>query len=891
MEQTLFSFNRGKISTLSLARVDQERVNLSAETMSNFIPRTLGPMSLRPGWQYLFNSNSNNKAFHIPFIYANDDQAIVELTNNTMRVIVSDTVISRTGVSSATTNGTFDSNLTGWTDSDETGCTSVWVSGGYMGLTGNGSSEARRDQTVTIAGGDQNVEHALYFDVQRGPVGIRVGSTSGGDEYITETQLETGYHSLSFTPTGASVYIRIFSTLKRQVLLSECSVASSGDMTLTTPYATADLPNVRYDQSGDVVFVACKNKEWQRIERRATNGWSIVRYAPETGPFRAINTSQTTLTPGARTGNTTLTASQPHFKSTSVGALYRLTITGQTRSSALAAADTYTDAIRVSGVEGERRFNYNITGTWAGTITLQRSFTSEDGPWEDVDGGARTANTNETVQAAYDNTAMWFRAGFKSGQYGSGTATVTLTYSNGDQVGVCRVTGYTSATQVSVEIIEAFSNAAATTKWEESKFSGRRGWPTAVVLHEGRLWWAGKDSIVGSISDAFNDFDPDFEGDAGPISTPIGSGPVDTVSWLLSLQKMLLGGQGAEYTAQSSALDEPLTPSNFALRITSTQGSAAVQGVKLDDEGVFASRAGTRIYSLSLNDTGFNYAANDLTSLWPEAGSPGIVRIAVQRQPDTRIHCVRSDGTVLLGVMDRAENVLSWQDISTDGTIEDVIILNGTDDEDDVYYSVKRTINSSDVRFLEKWAREDQCRGGTLNRQGDAFKIYTGVATTSITGLTHLEGESVVVWADGSDVGTNSSYAQTYTVSSGAITLTTAASNVMVGMPYTAQWKSSRLPDVQGGKSLAAHTRVNELTMVMAWVHAKGLRYGPDFSTLDDLPGIEAGAKVDADAIRTTYAEHSFLFNGRNDVDARLCLQAQAPRPVTILAAVPDTSP
>jgi hypothetical protein len=241
--------------------------------------------------------------------------------------------------------------------------------------------------------------------------------------------------------------------------------------------------------------------------------------------------------------------------------------------------------------------------------------------------------------------------------------------------------------------------------------------------------------------------------------------------------------------------------------------------------------------------------------------------------------------------MDRTESVLAWVDIETDGEVEDVAVLNGTDDEDDVYYSIKRTIDGSTVRYLEKWAREDETRGGTLNKQADSFKTYTGAATTSITGLSHLEGESVVVWADGADVGTDSDYAQTYTVSSGAITLAEEASNVVVGLPYTAQWKSSRLPDMPGGgKSLATIKRITDLTLILAWVHAKGLRYGPDFNTLDDLPQVEQGATIDADTIRTTYAERSFIFNGLNSVDARVCLQAQAPRPVTVLAAVPDTS-
>jgi len=45
--------------------------------------------------------------------------------------------------------------------------------------------------------------------------------------------------------------------------------------------------------------------------------------------------------------------------------------------------------------------------------------------------------------------------------------------------------------------------------------------------------------------------------------------------------------------------------------------------------------------------------------------------------------------------------------------------------EDQVYYVVNRTINGATVRYLEKWAKETDCRGGTLNKQADAFIIFT----------------------------------------------------------------------------------------------------------------------------------------------------------------------
>ena len=103
----LYAFNRGIISALGLARVDLERIALSAETMVNWMPRNLGSMMLRPGNAYLGTSASNNKARHIPFVYSSSDKAIVELTTGLMRVWVSDALVTRVAVTSAVTDGGF----------------------------------------------------------------------------------------------------------------------------------------------------------------------------------------------------------------------------------------------------------------------------------------------------------------------------------------------------------------------------------------------------------------------------------------------------------------------------------------------------------------------------------------------------------------------------------------------------------------------------------------------------------------------------------------------------------------------------------------------------------------------------------------------------------------
>jgi hypothetical protein len=256
--------------------------------------------------------------------------------------------------------------------------------------------------------------------------------------------------------------------------------------------------------------------------------------------------------------------------------------------------------------------------------------------------------------------------------------------------------------------------------------------------------------------------------------------------------------------------------------------------------------------------------------------------MAVQRQPDTRIHAMRSDGTVALGVFDKAESVLCWCDIETDGDVEDVVILPGDDGtgEDSVYYLVKRTINGSTKRYLERWALESQCIGATLNRQADSFVVWTGSSSTTITGLSHLEGESVVVWAGGKDLGT-------YTVTSGQITgVSESVTSAVVGVAYEAAFKSSKLSRAQGGTALTQPKRISHLGLVLVNAHYQGLQYGPDSATLEDMPLVENGTAVASNTVHATYDEMSFEFPGRWDTDSRLYLKAMAPRPCTVLAAI-----
>ena len=870
---SLLAFNRGVISALGLARVDLERLQLSAETQTNWMPRVLGSMMLRPGLEYLYSTKSNNLSRNIPFIKATDDKAIIEFTDSVVRVSKSGNIITRPSVTATVSNGGFDTDLTGWTDADESGAASTWSSG-QLALLGTGTNEASRTQEVTA--NETGTLHALRVVITRGPVKIRIGSTATNGSYHTAT-LQTGTHSLAFTPT-ANFFINLSSTLDYTVLTDSVAIESNGNLELPSPYAGSDLGCIRYKQSADVIFLACANHQQRKLERRDNDSWSIVLH--ETiGPFDTINIEPITITPSALSGDITLTASRDLFVGSSSehsGQLYRIASSGQIVESSVTAEDTFTNSILITGIGNSRQFSISIAGTWVATVTLQRS--TDDATWEEVK--TYTANTTESYNDALDNVEYYYRIGVKTGEFTSGAISLTLSFSGGSLTGIAKIRNVTSPTVANATVLKTLGGTDATSDWYVSQWSDELGWPTANAFFDGRLWYAGIGRIWGSVSDEFDNFDDDTEGDSGPINRIISDGPVDAINWFAPIKRLLFSTAGSEISARSTSFGEPLTPTNFNLKTIGTDGSNNVDAVVDGTSALYVQRSGAKLYKLQYSLEQDDYTSVDLSELAPEITQPSIVAMAIQRQPDVRIHCVRSDGKVAVLLKDEAENTLAWVLVETNGEIEDVVVLPG-DIEDEVYYQVKRTINSSTVRYMEKWALESEGRGGTTNKLADSFVYYSGAATTTITGLSHIEGESVVVWGNGKDLGT-------YTVSGGQVAvLSEAVTTACVGLGYNADFLSSKLAYAAGmGTALTQVKRVIQAGFIGKDLHAQGIKAGPSFDELYDLPSSKDHQIVDPDTVHAEYDMPTFPFGGHWDSDSRLAIRASAPRPATLLAAV-----
>lgn len=900
----LLAFNRGLVSRLSLARIDLKRMALSAAVQLNWIPRVLGSMMLRPGLGFLSAIRNDAKPKHIPFVFGASDTALIELTDGMMRVRIDDVVVTRPAVTptfnrwngaafvaSVDTGSTFvDATDVGyWRDNDESGGTSAWATGGYLSLLGNDSASAIRDRSVAVL--QPNVEHSIEIIVNRGIVVLRVGTTEGTDDLLTDRSLRAGRHSISVTPTGSAFFIRLSNSRDTIALVDSVALGQGGvAMEIVTPWAEADLKYVRTAQSSDVIFVACKGQAQKRIERQGATSprsWSLVDYAPEDGPFREINTGPVRLKVSNLFGDITITAERPYFKATNVGSLFSLDSVGQLVAANVNADNEFTDPIRVTGVGESRQFLATMVGgPWVSSTVFLQSSPGEPGDWTNVN--AYLVDATVAINDGLDNQIMYYRIGIPTGSHNPGDAIdVSLIYSGGSITGIARVTGYTSETVVSAAVLRDFGKYDQYTRdWREGDWSPRRGYPSAVEMDGGRLWWAGKGYEWGSVSDALDSFDDEIVSDDGPIRRTLGKGPIDNVNWLLASNNLMFGMESGVQVARTSSFDEPLTQAKFSLKGISNRGTAAIQAVLMDTSIAYVGNDDQRVFEIAFD--GVNYAPPlDMTALIPEIGAPGFAGMAVQNSPDRRVHMWRTDGTVAISIFDKVENVTCWVEVETDGVVEDIVVLprdpNGGP-EDRVYYSVARTIGGVTKRYLERWAEETEAMGAADTRLADSF-VTTTTPGLVMTGLSHLEGKDVIVWQDGVCPVDADNEPKTYAVTGGAITLDTAiVAFACAGLPYTALYQSAKgaVRDAQQ-MMLNQRQKVDMMGVVLADAHPLSLKYGQDFDNMDNLPMIEEGAPVDLDAVWLAYDYDAFSVSGTWTTDARVCLKAGPGRPCTVL--------
>ena len=478
---------------------------------------------------------------------------------------------------------------------------------------------------------------------------------------------------------------------------------------VTSTYATADLFQLSFTQSADVLYITHPSYPPAKLQRLGATNWTLANLSLLDGPYLTTNATTTTLTLSA------------------VGPGAGITVT----------------ASAVTGINGGAGFAASDVGR------LLR---------------------------------------FKSGaNWGWGT-----------------ITAFTDTTHVTMTVTSAPSAAAAATTWRLGVYGTANGYPGAVMFHEDRLVFGGctqyPQRLDGSNSSDYENMAPSDADGTVPAnrsySFSLNANTVNAIRWLHSDERgLLVGTAGGEWVVRASDGTSAISATNVVAKQSTTYGSAQVQSVRMGKAALFVMRNKKKVRELAYVFTVDGFQSPDVTLVAEHVPGSGITQLATATMPYPILWGARADGQLVGMTYERDQEVQGWHRHVAGGysnagntaaaIIESVACIPSSDGtRDETWVIVNRYINGGTKRYVELMSKfwED---GDTLAACCflDASLEYNGVSATVISGLSHLEGQTVQVLADGATH-------PDCTVAAGAITLARSATRVQVGFGYNSTVKT-----------------------------------------------------------------------------------------------------
>lgn len=432
-------------------------------------------------------------------------------------------------------------------------------------------------------------------------------------------------------------------------------------------------------------------------------------------------------------------------------------------------------------------------------------------------------------------------------------------------------------------------------------FGSSNNYPCIVDFHEGRSVWAHTNNTPGGVwfscSNLYynlNVASPAKADDAVTLDLRPG---VNAVHGLASLKRLVALTSEAEYTIEGGGVTKYITPASLVVERHTARGSKRLKPIVIGDITLHVQRQGAavRAFGYSFEKDGFR--SNDLTLLAPHLfRGHTIVDWCYQQDPDSIVWCVRDDGAVLALTFVEDQNTFAWSrhylggsfGSTTWGVAESCACIEG-DEQDDVYFVVKRTINSTTKRYIERMVKrwDGESQSITAAEFFDSHINYTASGTTStIPGLWHLEGQSVYALVAGSRQGP-------FTVTSGAITLTTAMTSgqvATVGLAYDSDIED--LPLAAPTESGARQGRRVGTNLIVLKVHqSRGLRVAQVSRTskIVDLKSRGDGEAWD-DPIAPYSGDLVATLDGGWDGDGNVLIRATPGLPMEVLMIAKDVT-
>ena len=353
-------------------------------------------------------------------------------------------------------------------------------------------------------------------------------------------------------------------------------------------------------------------------------------------------------------------------------------------------------------------------------------------------------------------------------------------------------------------------------------------YPRAVCYFEQRRCFAGTDTDPQSIwmtkSGTENDLSYSIPSkDDDRIKLQASSRERNTIKHLVSMQNLIALTNSAEWRLTSINSDA-ITPSSVSVRPQSFVGANSVQPELVNNNLVFCAARGGHVRELGYNSNAQSFVTGDLSLRAAHLfDNYELVDMCHSKSPMPILWFVSTSGDLLGLTYVPEEQLSAWHRHETDGVFESCVAL-PEGEEDRLYVVVRRDINGVQKRFIERLETiqvPEEIR--------DAFYLDCGVTQenivsfTTVTGLSHLNGETVSVFADGK-------VQPSKVVSGGSITLSQPALIAHVGLPYVSDLQTLPITLQVDGFGQGRNYNVNKTWIRV--VQTAGVKVGPDESKL-----------------------------------------------------------
>ena len=869
------SLNAGEFSPRMAARTDFQKYPLACAKLENMLPIPQGGAARRPGTRYVAAvKDSSKKPRLLPFEFSEHQAYVLEAGEGYLRFYKDRGQIVAADTDAAIANGAFDSDLSGWTASKVSHSTdkALFASGGHL------------TQSVTVTPGNETREHVLTFRI-RGIAGarlkLRVGATAGGEEILSDVEFGAGYHCCAFTPGASNTTFHLrFTQSSGAPGLDSVSFIDNAAVEIGTPYLETDLPQLNFAQSADVLYICHQSHGVRKLERSGHAGWSLTEVEFDDGPYLKENTTSTTLRPSARTGTgITITASATDginkgrgFLATDIGRLVRYKKSSKWGTAVITAVASTTsvtaDVIHnfetsptakttwrlgawseTSGYPGIVYFFEQRLGFAGATDQPQTFWLSQSADFENMtpdnrdDANDGTVEDDDaidyTISADQVNVIRWMLA--YQGDLLIGTAGGEWTVRSSGPV--------LTPTDIDVK--------------RQTAYGSSRNDP---ALMRGRLMYLQKArrKILELAYDA--ELDGVQSLDMTLLSDHVSIGGLESMAYQQELDSTLwtvrCDGVMPAFTYQPDqnviGWSRQILGGAFRGSNAAAESVTVVPGANRDETWIVCKRTingGTCRY-VEFFEAAYDSGDDQSDAFYVDSGlsfdQPISITGATQADPVVITAAAHgySNGDAV-----RIDNVVGMTELNSNG----YVVANATADTFELQTAEGGTVD-----------------GASFTAYGSGGQVRKKVST--MTGLDHLEGQTVKVLADGAVHADR-------IVGSGRISLDAPAARVQCGLGYRHSYESLKWEaGSPQGTAQGQTKRIDGVTLML--MNSLNARVGPTESNLQTVPFRDVSDDMDS-AVPLFSGEKYAEFDGDYDTDTRVCIQGEDPVPFTLLAVSP----